>query len=166
MPLNLKGSCRCGAVHFTALSHTPQPYQRCYCSICRKTAGGGGYAINLGADAATLKIEDPGKAIGIFSAEIADEDDGHCEVSTGERSFCSKCATALWLFSPEWPELVHPFASAIDSELPVPPSKVHLMLKYKPAWVVVNQGPDDRLFDLYPEQSLEDWHKGRGLWVA
>jgi len=22
---------------------------RCYCSICRKTAGGGGYAINLGA---------------------------------------------------------------------------------------------------------------------
>jgi hypothetical protein len=166
MTQTLKGSCRCGAVRFTVESHTPVPYQRCYCSICRKTAGGGGYAINLGADNTTLKVEDPGKAIRVFRAEIADEDDGHCEVSTGERNFCSKCATALWLFSPEWPDLAHPFASAIDSELPVPPSRVHLMLKYKPAWVVVNQGSDDQLFDLYPEQSLEDWHKSRGLWVA
>ena len=164
MPLKLEGSCRCGAVRFTCDSHTPQPYQRCYCSICRKTDGGGGYAINLGADARTLKVEDPGKAIRVFRAEIRD-DDGHCEVSTGERSFCSTCATALWLFSPEWPELVHPFASAIDSELPVPPSRVHLMLKFKPSWVELNRGPDDATFDLYPEQSLEDWHRSRGLWV-
>jgi hypothetical protein len=28
-------------------SHTPYPYQRCYCSICRKSAGGGGYAITV-----------------------------------------------------------------------------------------------------------------------
>lgn len=166
MPLTLKGSCRCGAVHFSVESHTPVPYQRCYCSICRKTAGGGGYAINLGADNRTLKVEDSGKAIAIFRAEIADEADGRCEVSTGERNFCTRCATALWLFSPEWPELVHPFASAIDSELPAPPSKVHLMLKYKPSWVELNLGPDDSTFDLYPEQSLEDWHKSRGLWVA
>src|SRR5213078_3088049 len=81
MPLTLEGSCRCGGVRFTCRSHTPQPYQLCYCSICRKTAGGGGYAINLGADATTLKIEDPGKAIRVFRAEIRDED-GHCEVST------------------------------------------------------------------------------------
>jgi hypothetical protein len=32
-------------------------YQACYCSICRKTAGGGGYAINLGADANMLEVE-------------------------------------------------------------------------------------------------------------
>jgi hypothetical protein len=163
--MTLEGSCRCGAVHFAVESHTPQPYQRCYCAICRKTAGGGGYAINLGADAKTLKIEDPGKAVRVFRAEIRDEDVGRCEVSTGERNFCSRCATALWLFSPEWPDLVHPFASAIDSDLPVPPSKVHLMLKYKPSWVVLNQDPGDALFDLYPEQSLEDWHRERGLWV-
>ena len=165
MPLTLKGSCRCGAVRFTCDSHTPQPYQLCYCSICRKTAGGGGYAINLGADARTLKVEDPGQAIGVFHAEIRDED-GRCEVSTAERNFYTRCATALWLFSPEWPELVHPFASCIDSELPVPPSRVHLMLKFKPSWVEVNPGPDDALFDLYPEQSIEDWHRSRGLWVA
>jgi hypothetical protein len=151
-------------VRFTCQSHTPQPYQRCYCSICRKTAGGGGYAINLGADARTLKVDDPGQAIGVYRAEICDED-GRCEVSTGERSFCTVCASALWLFSPEWPDLVHPFASAIDSTLPVPPSRVHLMLKDKPAWVALNLGPEDATFELYPEQSIEDWHKRRGLWV-
>ncbi|THD67124.1 GFA family protein [Phenylobacterium sp.] len=165
MPQTLEGSCRCGAVRFTVESHTPQPYQRCYCSICRKTAGGGGYAINLGADATTLAIEDPDKAIRVFRAEIRDDESGRCEVSTGERNFCSQCATALWLFSPEWADLVHPFASAIDSELPVPPSKVHLMLQYKPGWVAVNQGPGDACFDLYPKESIEDWHKSRGLWV-
>ena len=47
MPMRLEGSCRCGAVRFALDSHTPYPYQRCYCSICRKSAGGGGYAINI-----------------------------------------------------------------------------------------------------------------------
>jgi hypothetical protein len=164
MPVTLEGSCRCGAVRFTCESHTPQPYQLCYCSICRKTAGGGGYAINLGADMRTLKVTDPGKAIGMFRAEIRGEN-GRCEVSTGERNFCTRCATALWLFSPEWPELVHPFASAIDSDLPVPPSRVHLMLTFKPGWVEPRIGPDDQAFDLYPEQSIEAWHRSRGLWI-
>ncbi len=59
MPITLNGSCRCGAVRFSCESHTPQPYQRCYCTICRKTAGGGGYAINLMGVAASLRIEDP-----------------------------------------------------------------------------------------------------------
>jgi hypothetical protein len=164
MPVTLEGSCRCGAVRFSVLSHTPQPYQRCYCSICRKTAGGGGYAINLAADARTLKVEDPDHAIRVFRAEIVG-DDGRCELSTAERSFCSRCAAALWLFSPEWPELVHPFSSAVDSPLPVPPSSVHLMLRFKPDWVVPQIGPKDAQFQLYPEQSIEDWHKSRGLWV-
>ena len=101
MPVHLEGSCRCGAVRFSCDSHTPSPYQRCYCSICRKTAGGGGYAINLGADARTLKVQDPDHAIAVFRAEIR-QDDGACELSTAERSFCTRCATALWLFSPEW----------------------------------------------------------------
>ena len=164
MPVTLTGSCRCGAVKFSCESHTPHPYQRCYCSICRKTAGGGGYAINLAADARTLKIDDPEKVIQIFRAEIL-QDDGTCERSTAERNFCTRCATALWLFSPEWPELVHPFASAIDSELPAPPSSVHLMLRYKPNWVQPDIRDGDAVFDLYPEQSIEDWHRSRGLWV-
>ena len=164
MPATLSGSCRCGAVRFTCQSHTPVPYQRCYCSICRKTAGGGGYAINLGGLTATLKVDDPQAAKSIFHAEIRD-DDGRCDLSTAERHFCSLCGTALWLFSPEWPELMHPFASAIDSELPKAPCSTHLMLRFKPAWVEVEQGPEDLAFDLYPDQSLEDWHKAHGMWV-
>ncbi len=164
MPATLKGSCRCGAVSFEVLSHTPQPYQLCYCSICRKTAGGGGYAINLAADADTLAIEGR-PAIRVFRAEIAD-DEGACRRSTGERSFCRHCATALWLFDPTWPDLTHPFASAIDSDLSVPPSHVHLMLRFKPAWIVPRIEAGDATFDGYPDESIEDWHRARGLWVA
>jgi hypothetical protein len=164
MPVILEGACRCGAVTFTVASHAPHPYQLCYCSICRKTAGGGGYAINLSADYRTLKTQDPEGVIGVYRAEIRRES-GACEISTGERNHCTRCATALWLYDPEWPDLVHPFASAIDSELPVPPARTHLMLKYKPSWVVPRIEPGDLAFDIYPEQSIEDWHRQHGVWI-
>jgi hypothetical protein len=35
----------------------------------------------------------------------------------------------------QWPELVHPFAAAIDTELPKAPSSVHLLLRDKASWV-------------------------------
>ena len=113
MPVRLQGSCRCGAVRFTLDSHTPYPYQLCYCSICRKTAGGGGYAINIMGDAATLAIEGR-DAIEIYQAEIRDEN-GTCRTSSGERNFCRHCGTALWLWDENWPDLVHPLASVIDT---------------------------------------------------
>lgn len=162
MPLKLEGSCRCGAVQFSVESHAPVPFMRCYCSICRKTAGGGGYAINLHADMQTLAVEGP---TAIFHASI---DDGHggCHTSTGERHFCPRCATALWVYSPEYPDLLHPFASAVDTDLPTPPSTVHMMLGSKATWVEAQIGPDDQCFDEYPKESLEDWHRARGLWIA
>jgi len=163
MPKLLEGSCRCGAVHFTVESHAPYPYQLCYCSICRKTAGGGGFAINIMGDHKTLKARGK-KAIRIFHAKIADGE-GHCETSRGQRHFCAKCATALWLYDPHWPELVHPFASAIDTRLPKPPSKVHLMLKFRAPWVVPDVGRGDRKFQIYPKDSIEQWHRKRGLWI-
>jgi hypothetical protein len=167
VPVRLEGSCRCGAVRFAVSSHTPQPYQLCYCSICRKTAGGGGYAITLVGDAATLEVSGR-EAPAVWQAEVAEPGpDGTCRLQTSpaRRHACGRCASALWLFDPRWPELVHPFASAVDSELPVPPSRVHLMLRYKPTWVVPAVGPGDACFDEYPEQSIEDWHRSRGLWV-
>jgi hypothetical protein len=160
--MTLEGSCRCGVVRFTVESHTPYPYQRCYCSICRKQDGGGGYAINIMGVANTLKVEDKA-AIGIYHAEI-DDDSGRW-VSSAERKFCTKCGAALWAWDKSWPHLVHPFASAIDTALPRPPSSVHLMLDFKAPWVVVQQGPEDKLFPRYPEQSIEEWHKSRGLWI-
>ena len=165
MPTKLDGSCRCGAVRFSVTSHTPVPYQLCYCSICRKQQGGGGYATNLGADATSLTVEGE-EQLGLYRARIEDDEHPTCKLSSGERRFCRECGSALWLFDPNWPELVHPFASAIDSELPPPPSRVHLMLKYKAGWVEPAIGPDDALFDLYPEKSIEDWHKDEGAWVA
>jgi hypothetical protein len=159
----LVGSCRCGAVTFSLRSHTPHPYQLCYCSICRKTAGGGGYAINIMGDFATLKITGK-RAIRVYRAKIED-DQGHCRTSKGERNFCSKCATALWLWDPRWSELVHPFASAIDTPLPAPPSKTHIFLADKPIWVKPDFGPRDRKFRQDPDLSIEDWHKKRGLWL-
>jgi hypothetical protein len=163
MPVTLEGSCHCGAVTFSVESHTPHPYQRCYCSICRKTGGGGGYAINIMGDADTLKITGA-DTIGMFHAKLYG-DDGSCDVSSGERRYCTKCGSALWVSDEAWPELVHPFASAIDTELPVPPESVHLMLKYKASWVVPQVGPNDQTFDIYPNESIEDWHKSRGLWI-
>ncbi len=165
MPMILQGSCRCSAVKFAVASHTPVPYQRCYCSICRKQAGGGGYAINLGAEAASLQVEGA-EHLGLYRAEIHDEEHEASGISSAERRFCRNCGSALWLYDPTWPDLVHPFASAIDSELPVPSSRVHLMLKYKADWVDPEIRDGDETYELYPELSLADWHKKHGLRVA
>lgn len=152
----LQGSCHCGAISFEVESAHPYPYNRCYCSICRKTAGGGGYAINLGADHASLKL-DGELETSIYHAII----DG--SESTAERHFCPRCASALWLYDPRWPELVHPFASAIDSELPIPPERTHLMLGSKASWVEIDARPADKCFDEYPDEGIAQWHQRLNL---
>jgi hypothetical protein len=164
MPMLLKGSCRCGAVRFAVQSHTPVPYQLCYCSICRKQQGGGGFAINLGARADTLEIEGE-RSLGLYRAQIRDDEHPTSHHSSGERRFCTECGSALWLFDPGWPDLVHPFASAIDTDLPKAPSRVHLMLRYKASRVEPDIADGDATFDLYPSESIEEWHRRRGLWV-
>jgi hypothetical protein len=40
------------------------------------------------------------------------------------------------------------------------------MLRHAANWVVPVIGDDDQTFDDYPEQSIEDWHRRRGLWLA
>lgn len=154
--MQLEGSCYCGAVQFRVKAYAPVPYMRCYCSVCRKTAGGGGYAINLGARADTLEIEGE-ENISMFHAVL----DG--VTSNGERRFCSKCGSALWVFDPSWPDLVHPFASAIDTPLPQAPESEHIMLDSKANWTCVEAGPHDGQREGYPPESLEDWHKRHGL---
>lgn len=154
--MKLEGSCYCGAVKFSVKAYAPVPFLRCYCSICRKTAGGGGYAINLGAKASTLKVKGE-EHVAVFHAVI----DG--DKSSGQRRFCKHCGTALWVWDPQWPDLIHPFASAIDSDLPEPPETVHMMLGSKANWVKPQIGKGDDKFDTYPDQSLEDWHKAHHL---
>jgi len=157
--MRLEGSCHCGAVRFTLISRTPYPYMRCYCSICRKTGGGGGYAINIMGEAATLEVEGEDR-LGVYQARI----DG--KTSPGERHFCRDCASALWVSDPRWPELVHPFASAIDTDLPEPPERVHIMLDFAPGWVRVPAGENEKRFARYPDESIEDWHRRHALYEA
>ena len=160
--MKLNGSCHCGAVRFSVLAPHPYPFNLCYCSICRKTAGGGGYAINLGAEYSTLEVYGEDK-VTVFHARFRDEETGLTTESPGERRFCSVCGSALWVWDPRWPELVHPFASAIDTELPVPPERTHMMLSSKPAWVTVVPADGDKTFDAYPDESLAEWHRRLGL---
>jgi len=146
----LKGSCHCKAVRFSVRSATPTPYMHCYCSICRKTAGGGGYAINVMGKAATLRVKGKTK---IYRAMRGG----------GQRHFCPKCGSALWVWDRRWSEAVYPFASAIDTPLPVARERQHIMLDYKTDWVVLPKGSRDKRFRRYPVESIADWHAKRGL---
>lgn len=156
--MKLEGSCHCQQVRFSLESNEPVPYMRCYCSICRKTAGTGGYAINLGGDFSSLKIT--GKEnISVYQAILTDRKSGEKKQSPAQRSFCKVCGTALWAWDPRWPKLVHPHASAIDTPLPVPPEHVHIMLDSRAPWVEPQIEVEDKLFDEYPDESLAAWHE-------
>ena len=155
--MQLEGSCHCGAVRFSVKSHEPAPFMRCYCSICRKTAGTGGFAINLGAENRSLQVQGR-EHLSVYQAKMEDG-----TRSTGQRHFCKVCGSALWLYDPTWPELVHPHAGAIDTPLPRPPDAVHMMLGSKPDWVDAHVRPADETFDDYPRESLAEWHERHKL---
>lgn len=158
----LEGSCHCGAVRFRLRSRHPYPFNLCYCSICRKTAGGGGYAINLGGDAGTLEVEGR-EQITVYHARIEDPEAAETYQSPAERNFCGVCGSCLWLWDPRWPELIHPFASAMDTPLPTPPERTHILLDFKAPWVEPATGPDDQCFGGYPDESIAAWHERLGL---
>jgi hypothetical protein len=152
--MKLEGSCHCGAVTFSLQATDAEPYLYCYCSICRKTAGGGGYAINLFGKAATLKVRGK-RNIRVYRVR-GDKVSGGTRADKGKlsearRSFCGTCGSALWVWDPRWPKLIHPFASAIDSELPKAASRTHIMLDYAPRWVPVPKADRrNRLHREYP----------------
>jgi len=158
----LDGSCHCKAVQFSVESRHPYPFNVCYCGICRKLAGGGGSAINLNADFATLKIEGR-EHIRVYNARLEDETAGEVATSNAERSFCGVCGTHLWLWDSRWPDQVHPLATVIDTELPTPPERTHLMVDFKPGWVAFDPAPQDRVHGRYPDESIADWHDRLGL---
>ena len=93
----LEGSCHCGGVRFKLRSAHPYPFNLCYCSICRKTSGGGGYAINLGGDYSSLEVEGEGN-IGVYRAKIHNEETGKREKSQAQRHFLQvvrQCALGM-----------------------------------------------------------------------
>lgn len=156
----LHGSCHCQAVRFSVESRQPVPFQRCYCGICRKAGGGGGFLINLGGEASSLRV-DGREHVRVYRALI--DRDGKREQSEHERHFCSLCGSHLWAFHPRWPELVHPVAGVIDTPLPTPASNRHMMVGNKAPWYEIFLGADDEVAEGYPASSLADWHHERQL---
>jgi hypothetical protein len=163
--MKLEGSCHCGAVHFAVESHTPQPFMRCYCSICRKTAGGGGYAINIMGVMKTLRVRGK-RFVSVYRARIRDRAGTRGTLSPARRQFCARCGSALWVWDPRWPDCVYPFASAIDTRLPKPDEEVEIMLHFAAPWADVPSGRTHTRFRLYPDEGIADWHEKRGLSVA
>ena len=160
--MHLDGSCHCGRIKFSVEADSPVPFMRCYCSICRKTAGAGGYAINLGARTATMKVTGK-RHLRIYRAQLPDKVGPGTHTSSARRYFCAHCGSALWLWDPTWPEQVHPHAGAIDTPLPVPPEQVHCMVASKAPWVEIEGKPQSPRFDAYPDMSLAQWHRAHGL---
>lgn len=159
--MHLEGSCHCRAVRFSLEASCPVPFMHCHCSICRKTAGGGGFAINLAGDAHTMKVQGK-KNVGVYHA-VMREEGKRSKRSKAERHFCLKCGSALWLWDPRWPELIHPQASAIDTPLPQPPETVEAMLDFTADWEDVPTGQGHKHYRQFPTESLLDWHKRHGL---
>ncbi len=160
--MKLEGSCHCQSVRFSLNSKHPYPFNVCYCAICRKTAGSGGYAINLSGDADSLEIQG-GEHLSIYQARRVDQETDEVTESPMQRVFCKLCGSHLWCWHPTWPDLLHPHAGAIDTDLPEPPEHVHLMLGSKANWVRVAWSDRDQCFDEYPAESIADWHERLGL---
>ncbi len=154
----LKASCHCQSVRFEFESHTPYPFLRCYCSICRKTAGGGGYAINIMGEADTLVIK--GKShIKAYHAILGKHKNGKSILSPGRRHFCKRCGSCLWIADKRWPKWIYPFASAIDSSLPKPPEHINIMLNSAANWVDIPKGKRELNYDEFNDESIAAWHK-------
>ncbi len=163
--MKLEGSCHCGKVRFSVESDTPYPFSRCYCSTCRKLNGGGGYTVNIMADATTLKVEGE-ENLSVYRSALNDrgayEADG---LGFSRRNFCKHCGTMLWNFNTKYPDWIYPFATAIDTDLPAPPAHRHTMVDHRVSWAELPpEGPDEALYGRYPDNSIEDWHKIRGLY--
>ncbi len=119
--------------------------------------GGGGYAINIMGRADTLKV-DGDEDITVY--RVALEDGGE---SGAGRHFCRRCGSALWVSDPRWPDLMHPFASAVGTPLPKAPEYANIMLDFAAPWADVPAGEGQADFVEYPEESIEAWHKSRSL---
>ncbi|KAJ3098957.1 hypothetical protein HDU97_003558 [Phlyctochytrium planicorne] len=185
MPV-LKGSCACEAVTFTFTSLTPYPYMHCYCLICSKTAGSGGYAINIMGQRETLKVEGSENIL-VYRHKMTSEESKTVE-SKNLRNFCRHCSTPLYCIDEDYPNWFWPFAGTIDTPLPRPPVVHHIFLTRKHPFVdlpipkseklpkqinletlVDGESYEDEsgvvhvLFKRYPNLSIQSYHENNGL---
>jgi hypothetical protein len=149
-PIELNASCHCGSVKFRFESSHIHPFLKCYCSVCRKTQGGGGYAIAIDAYASSLKVEGR-EHIRVYRA------------STAERHFCGICSSGLWIFHPQEPEMIFPYASAVDTPLPRASDHTHMMTEFNASWSQIVSESHDEFYERFPDESIAQWHEERLL---
>jgi hypothetical protein len=158
--VKLAGSCECRKVKFTVESQTPVPFMYCFCSICRKTSGAA-FGCNIMGLRLTLRVT--GKAhLALHRARIRRAGQPP-ERSLGERYFCGRCGTHLYLLDRRWPEHVWPNVAAIDSDLPAAPEHVYMMTSHKPGWLPAHILQQGKQYPEYPPLSIQSWHEQHGL---
>ncbi|KAI8872650.1 hypothetical protein GQ42DRAFT_65318 [Ramicandelaber brevisporus] len=134
-----EGSCACGSVHYTAETDTPAPYLKCYCSICRKSAGSGGYAVFIRTLGSKFNITSGHASIGHYrAAKDSSLPKDKQELFPLSRSYCTECGTYLFFrhFENREEGEVYLFASSIDNvkDVPVAPVSYHIFLAGAPEW--------------------------------
>lgn len=81
-------------------------------------------------------------------------------------SFCPDCATALFIELAGWPQYVYPFASAVDTPLPVPPHRIHIQSAQRVAWSPIVPTANDDVFETNTEESIVEWHQRLDLFES
>ena len=117
--------------------------------------------VNISGVASTLEVEGE-ELLGDYRATL--QRDGQMVTSGHHRRFCKECGSHVYAHHDDWPDLVHPVASAIDTPLPKPPSHTHIFLASRPAWVEPDIREGDMRHDVQPAASLEAWHREHELW--
>jgi len=137
------------------LQHLPQDLGRR--GICRLHHGRGRVARGTGSDRdrylAGAHLDDTGVV-------------GTPGPSPARRHFCKLCRSALWIDDSRFPNRICPLASAIDTALPVPPERVHMMVDFAAPWVTVPAGRGDRRFPRNRNETMLDWHRRHGLYLG
>jgi hypothetical protein len=164
------------------------PFMRCFCSICRKLAGSGGFGCNLGArttgmiltGGAKMRYYSPSEKRGILRAvdsntgvmDSSDADFAACsENEKGDkdntipshRAFCGDCGSSLWNYDNNWPTYIHPAAGAVDTPLPVVADGKHTDIftggDSAANWASAGLVKPEKQFEKYPDESLKAKHE-------
>jgi hypothetical protein len=106
--------------------------------------------VELAGHAASLKVEGS-ENIRVYRA------------STAERHFCGICSSGLWIFHPGDPNLIFPYASAVDTPLPKAPDHTHMMTEFNASWVQIISESHDEFHERFPDESIVRWHEERQL---
>jgi len=164
IPWKLNGSCHCGKVTFSLDSFAPYPYNICHCNTCTKTAGF--FSNNIMGEAKSFQVKGM-EFVKTYRAKVEAAagkqapDDG---LSTHERKFCTECGSALWAFDKRYSDWVYPYASAIDTPLPEPPERNHIMIDFKKPWIIIPPGEKDHQYARYPNKGIEQWHRDHNIY--